>query len=141
LAVKGVKQLHSSGFTHRDLKPENIVVSLDPLDVKVIDFETVKLQSSKVAGSIVIGTPGYYPNKPNWKEGSTLFDVWALGAIILESNMKMDAYYDCGGEEDAKKRAKAHIKEGRTCKHLGGILRGTVLSERDENIISLEEIA
>jgi serine/threonine protein kinase len=111
------------------------------LDVKLIDFETVKLHTSKVVGSIVVGTPGYYPNKPNWTEGKTLFDIWALGAIILESNMKADAYYDCGSEEEAKKRAKSHIKEGRTCKYLGAILKGTVLSERDEKMIPLEEIA
>jgi hypothetical protein len=46
--------------------------------------------------------------------------------------MKMDAYYDCGGEEEAKKKAKSHIKEAKTCKSLAAILRGTLLSVIDE---------
>jgi serine/threonine protein kinase len=33
------------GYVHRDLKPENVVLNLDPLDVRVIDFERVRLDS------------------------------------------------------------------------------------------------
>jgi serine/threonine protein kinase len=137
--VKGVKQLHSLGFAHRDLKPDNIVLSLDPLDVRVIDFETVKLHSSKV-GSNLNGTPGYYPNKPKWNEGSTLFDIWALGAIILESDLKKDAYFNCGGEEEAKKIARIRTKDQKTCKYLKEILNGTILAEDDDCVISIDEV-
>ena len=29
------------GYVHRDLKPENIVLNLNPLEVRIIDFERV----------------------------------------------------------------------------------------------------
>ena len=35
---KGIKELQSIGYVHRDLKPENIVISLRPLQAKLIDF-------------------------------------------------------------------------------------------------------
>jgi serine/threonine protein kinase len=34
--------LHNKGFIHRDLKPENFVINKDTMDVKMIDFGTVK---------------------------------------------------------------------------------------------------
>jgi serine/threonine protein kinase len=34
-----VEEIHNLGYVHRDLKPENIVLNLDPIDVKVIDFD------------------------------------------------------------------------------------------------------
>ena len=27
------------GYVHRDLKPDNVVLNLEPLEVKVIDFD------------------------------------------------------------------------------------------------------
>jgi hypothetical protein len=115
------------------------VLSLNSLDVRVIDFDMVKLHSSKIT-QIPLGTPGYFPNKPKWKEGSTLFDIWALGAIILESDLKKDAYFNCGGEEESKKIARIRTKDQKTCKYLKEILNGTILAEDDDNIISIDEV-
>ena len=38
------------------------------------------------------GTPGYYPYGQDTKDGSSLWDVWAFAAIVLESDMEVDAY-------------------------------------------------
>lgn len=35
--------LHNLGYIHRDLKPENIVLNLNPIDVRIIDFDAVAL--------------------------------------------------------------------------------------------------
>ena len=34
--------MHSRGFLHRDITPENFVISASTLEVKMIDFGTVK---------------------------------------------------------------------------------------------------
>lgn len=39
MIIEGLKELHSLGYIHKDLKPENIVLNLDPLEVKLIDFD------------------------------------------------------------------------------------------------------
>jgi serine/threonine protein kinase len=58
--INGVDELHMLGYIHKDLKPENIVLNIDPLEVKVIDFDRVMLDSQCTYETIV-GTPGYYP--------------------------------------------------------------------------------
>jgi len=37
--------LHKLGYVHRDLKPENIVLSLAPIQVRVIDFNLALIDS------------------------------------------------------------------------------------------------
>lgn len=34
--------MHSQGFLHRDLKPENFIINENTLELKIIDFGTVK---------------------------------------------------------------------------------------------------
>jgi serine/threonine protein kinase len=48
------------GYTHRDLKPENVVINLDPLEVRIIDFDRVRLFTESSKGT-ALGTPGYFP--------------------------------------------------------------------------------
>lgn len=89
--AKGLKELHSIGYTHRDIKPENIVVNIKPLSVRIIDFNRA-LNSKQNTTGLVLGTPGYYPNNRHLADGSPLWDIWALGALIMESDMEKDAY-------------------------------------------------
>jgi len=35
----------------------------------------------------VRGTPGYFPLRDEWRNGSTKWDMWALTAMILEADM------------------------------------------------------
>ena len=48
------------GYIHRDLKPDNVVLNLEPLEVKIIDFDAVQLDSELSIGT-AFGTPGYFP--------------------------------------------------------------------------------
>lgn len=41
--IDGIYMLHTLGYIHRDLKPENIVLSLNPIDVRIIDFDAAVL--------------------------------------------------------------------------------------------------
>ena len=50
----------------------------------------------------VKGTPGYYPNREDIRDGSTYWDVWALVAIMAESDMEKDAYYKVETEKQIK---------------------------------------
>mgnify|MGYP001764488997 CR=1 FL=1 len=58
--ANGVEEIHLMGYVHRDLKPENVVMNLEPLEVRVIDFERARLDSQSSKGT-ALGTPGYMP--------------------------------------------------------------------------------
>jgi serine/threonine protein kinase len=58
---------------------------LNPLEAVLIDFGMATLTSAKKTNR-KLGTPGYFPNR-NWNEGSDLYDIWAMGAIIMEADM------------------------------------------------------
>ena len=65
------------------------MLSLRPLKVKVIDFDRSVNHAVGTRGSFV-GTEGYYPYKPQLEDGSTKWDIWALGAMILEADLEKD---------------------------------------------------
>jgi len=62
------------------------MINLRPLKVTLIDFDISYLRVAMTSGGNK-GTPGYYPLRPNLKDGSTAWDAWAVAAIILESDM------------------------------------------------------
>jgi serine/threonine protein kinase len=43
--IRGIEQLHDLGYVHRDIKPDNIVLTLNPLDVYLIHFDAVMLET------------------------------------------------------------------------------------------------
>jgi serine/threonine protein kinase len=135
----GLIDLHKHGYAHRDLKPENIMIDLKPIRVRIIDFNCA-LPTKQATTGLQHGTPGYYPDARNLADGSPLWDVWALGAIVLECDMEADAYLRVNTERFALKEAEKHL-EGKGCsKFLKAIVRGTILCGRVEEMISLNVI-
>ena len=49
-----------------------------------------------------LGTPGYYPYKTMMDDGSPKWDVWALGAMILEADLETDVYLNVDSERVAQ---------------------------------------
>ena len=136
--VEGLRQLKSLGYVHRDLKPENIVINLDPLVAVLIDFGTATLITAKTQR--MLGTLGYIPKTAKWNDGSEVYDIWAMGAIIMEADMQLDQYFNTLEADVSKVKAKAYIKEKNVCKHLVAIVKKTVLAEKKADFISLEEL-
>jgi len=54
----------------------------------------------------VLGTPGYYPNFPNLRDGSTRWDIWALAAVILEADMGPGVYRTVSNERGSLTKAE-----------------------------------
>jgi serine/threonine protein kinase len=61
--------LNEIGYDHRDLKPDNVVLSRSPFRLVVIDFNRATSTSIMTKGS-VRGTPGYFPLREEWRNGS-----------------------------------------------------------------------
>lgn len=106
--INGVSELHDLGYVHRDLKPDNVVLNRDPLEIAVIDFNRAIPTTTMTIGH-VRGTPGYFPLRENWRNGSIKWDIWALAAMILEADMERREYYKCHSELETKNRARKHM--------------------------------
>ena len=78
---------------HRDLRPENIVLNLNPLEVRLINFTAAYPSTQKTKGSRR-GSPGYFPDDSDWRDGSISWDLYSLGVIVLEADMGKDALFD-----------------------------------------------
>ena len=124
--IAGIEQLHELGYVHRDIKPDNIVLSLRPLRVSLIDFDIAQMRASTPSGMIK-GTPGYYPMRPNLKDGSTLWDVWGMAAVILECDMRPGEYLGTANERGAQLKAEEHCKAKDTSPSLRIMLTHTML--------------
>ena len=139
--VAGLQELHALGFVHRDLKPENIVLSLDrPVKVALIDFDR-SLPRTCTSHSGTRGTPGYQPDNAGWMDGDTLWDLYALVAIIVECDMGTDVYQKVKEERAGKGLIKKHVEDKATCKHLAGLASSVILDFRGFDVPDLDEVA
>lgn len=124
--IEGILQIHCMGYAHRDLKPENIVLNLDPLEVKIIDFDRARLFTTSSKGT-ALGTPGYFPVVYEWPDGSKAWDTWAFVAILCEADMKHDEYFGTQTEADCKQRMRNHLARKKTSQILRDIVEHVVL--------------
>lgn len=91
--LKGLHQIHQSGFVHRDIKPENIFLARTPEGdeiVKILDFGIAKRADQKsdpllsVVGQIY-GTPQYLaPEQAVNPDVDHRADLYSLGVVLYE---------------------------------------------------------
>lgn len=83
----GIDYIHSKGYIHRDIKPENFVINEKTLQVKIIDFGTIKnIAKNEPPYTTYISTRWY--RAPECVLRSTTYttasDIFALGCVMAE---------------------------------------------------------
>lgn len=116
-----------------------MVLSLRPLQVKIIDFDRSVNRGLKSKGTYV-GTPGYYPYRPLLEDGSTKWDIWALGAMILEADLEKDVYLNVENDRVAQNMCQKHLRSTEVNQELKDVLRMTVMADFTVEIQPLEKI-
>jgi len=87
-----------------------------------------------------VGTEGYYPYKPYLDYGSTKWDVWALGAMILEADLEKDEYLNVENERVAQNLCHKHLRSTEVNQELKEIMRMNVMASQAVDIERLENI-
>jgi serine/threonine protein kinase len=90
--IKALDFMHRNKILHRDIKPLNILVSLNPLDVVLIDFglsmheEDLEARKSNV-GTLIFNSPRLWQSQQGLDDDNKLFnqddDLWALGLSLF----------------------------------------------------------
>ena len=87
-----------------------------------------------------VGTDGYYPYKSNLDYDSSKWDVWALGAMILEADLEKDQYLAVNNERTAQNICQLHLRRGDVNQDLKEVLRMTVMASLVVDIVKLRDI-
>jgi hypothetical protein len=88
-----------------------------------------------------MGTRGYFPeNRYSWLDSDEGWEKWALGAIILEADLPLNSYYKTKSADDGQARARLHIKEPQTCKHIVKLVKQTMLMGSNQKLMSWEDM-
>jgi serine/threonine protein kinase len=135
--AQGLKELHDLGYVHRDLKPENVMVSFRPLRAVLIDFNRAYPLTQSTKGT-VRGTEGYFPEKDDLRDGSTKWDIWSLGAMILEANLDKNDYLRVNTQRGTIFKAEKHLREGKPSPALAAIINGTILLSDFNRMLTLD---
>ena len=134
---EGLKQLWDCNYVHRDLKPENIMLNLKPLQVRLIDFNRSQLRTVQTMGNLR-GTEGYFPDVSYLRDGSTIWDRYALAAIILECDMERDGYLGVNTEKETRFVVNKYMQNPECCEHIKHIVKQTLLCGSFHDVMSME---
>ena len=83
----GLEYMHEQGYIHRDLKPENFILDTHSLELKIIDFGTVKdIANDTSPFTTYICTRWYRAPECVLRAESygTASDIFAVGCIMGE---------------------------------------------------------
>ena len=86
------------------------MLDFSPLRVVIIDFNRSQRVEASGLGN-VYGTPGYFPEREDWRDGDIKWDIWALAAIICECDMARNDYYSSKREKDSKQRIQQYLDQ------------------------------
>ncbi|MBK8701175.1 MAG: serine/threonine protein kinase [Saprospiraceae bacterium] len=79
--LEGLKGLHNNGYLHRDIKPSNILIDNSDLFTKIIDYDLVMHQQTKV--DHFVGTVKYSsPENLELQALDRRADLWSVGIIL-----------------------------------------------------------
>ena len=115
------------------------MLSLRPLKVRIIDFDRSFNMGIETKGNFV-GKDGYYPYKPNLDDGSPKWDVWGLGAMILEADLEKDQYINVNNERTAQNLCQQYLRRGDLNQEPKEVLRMTVMAANAVDIEKLRDI-
>lgn len=73
----------------------------------MIDFNRVN-KDTTISKGTVRGTPAYFPERDDWRDGSAKWDIWALAAMILEFDLRPNVYYKVNSEREAINLSQKH---------------------------------
>lgn len=81
--------IHDNILHHGDIKPSNIMIDPDDVNVKIIDFSSVKFENNQKINqscTLIYRSPEMFKefNKSNTKPFGPHNDVWSLGVVMLE---------------------------------------------------------
>ena len=107
--------------------------------MRIIDFDAAMLETQDTRGKLR-GTPGYFPVRDDWRDGSKKWDVWAIAAILLEADMEKDEYLKTKDDKETKCKVRKHLKRDGVCRYLKAIFEGTLMRRKNEEMITLDEI-
>ena len=106
-------------------------INLDPLRVRIIDFNRSVLQESPVLET-VRGTPGYMPDNSKWLSGSTRWDYYSLAAMMLEAGMDLDIYFRTNSEKNIRQIVTQHMTHPHTSQYLRKIIEEVIYYKRSD---------
>lgn len=86
------------------------------------------------------GTPGYFPIRDTWNNGSVQWDIWALAVIILESDMEVNEYIICDSEREGKAAIKKHTERPRVCVNIKEIAKKIILEPEKNQKMTLDKL-
>ena len=113
------------------------MLNFSPVTVTIIDFNrALRVEVSRLGS--VMGTPGYYPEREDWRDGDLQWDVWALAAIIIECDMPRNEYYSTRCEKDAKQRIKQFIDKTRVSQSMKQMAESIIIKPNSRSDISIE---
>ena len=67
------------------------MLSLDPLEVRIVDFTESFPIRQKTMNSLR-GTHPYFPKSYKWQDGNKVWDYYSLGVLVLEIVVTKDEF-------------------------------------------------